>query len=100
MPVTDDVSPSFRLPVVSLGVGAMLDATEWYNANLRDPDLVRIISGFTKMQPELVAKLDLQRLPEVINLDSVATAVKLMKDNGMITGDIDLAAMTYPDALK
>jgi NitT/TauT family transport system substrate-binding protein len=73
---------------------------QWYNANLRDPDLVRIISGFTRMQPELVAKLDLQRLPEVVNLGSVATTVKLMKDNGMITGDIDLAAMTDPSALK
>jgi NitT/TauT family transport system substrate-binding protein len=79
---------------------AFRKGVQWYNANLRDPDLVRIISGFTKMQPELVAKLDLQRLPEVVDLGSVATTVKLMKDNGLITGDIDLAAMTDPDALK
>ena len=72
----------------------------WYNANLRDPDLVRIISGFTKMQPELVAKLDLQPLPEVVNLGAVATTLKLMKDNGLISGDIDLVAMTDPAALK
>ena len=79
---------------------AFRKGVQWYNANLKDPDLVRIISGFTKMQPDLVAKLDLQRLPEVVNLGSVATTVKLMKDNGLITGDIDLAAMTDPDALK
>jgi len=65
-----------------------------------DPVLVRIISGFTKMQPDLVAMLDLQRLPEVVDLASVATTVKLMRDNGMIAGDIDLAAMTDPNALK
>jgi NitT/TauT family transport system substrate-binding protein len=81
-------------------VRAFRKGVQWYNANLRDPDLVHIISGFTKMQPELVAKLDLQRLPEVVNLGSVATTVKLMKDNGLITGDIDLATMTDPDALK
>jgi len=79
---------------------AFRKGVQWYNANLRDPDLVRIISGFTKMQPELVAKLDLQQLPEVINLDAVATTLKLMKDNGLVTGDIDLAAMTDPAALK
>ena len=79
---------------------AFRKGVQWYNANLRDPDLVRIISGFTKMQPELVAKLDLQPLPEVVNLASVATTVKLMKDNGLIDADIDLAAMTDPDALK
>ena len=79
---------------------AFRKGVQWYNANLRDPDLVRIISGFTKMQPELVAKLDLQQLPEVINLDAVATTLKWRKDNGLVTGDIDLAAMTDPAALK
>jgi NitT/TauT family transport system substrate-binding protein len=79
---------------------AFRKGVQWYNANLKDPDLVRIISGFTKMQPELVAKLNLQILPEIVNLDSVATTVKLMKDNGLVTGDIDLAAITAPDALK
>jgi NitT/TauT family transport system substrate-binding protein len=79
---------------------AFRKGVQWYNSNLKDPDLIRIISGFTKMQPELVAKLNLQILPEIVNLDSVATTVKLMKDNGLVTSDIDLAAMTAPDALK
>jgi NitT/TauT family transport system substrate-binding protein len=79
---------------------AFRKGVQWYNANLKDPDLIRIISGFTKMQPELVAKLNLQLLPEIVHLDSVATTVKLMRDNGLISGDIDLAAMTAPDALK
>jgi NitT/TauT family transport system substrate-binding protein len=72
----------------------------WYNDNLESPDLVRIISSFTKMQPELVAKLKLQKLPEVIDPDTVAATVKLMKDNGLIDGDIDVRAMTNPDAMK
>jgi NitT/TauT family transport system substrate-binding protein len=79
---------------------AFRKGVQWYNANLKDPDLVRIISGFTKMQPELVAKLDLQKLPEIVNIDTVATTVKLMKDNELITGDIDIRGMTDPDALK
>lgn len=81
-------------------IRAFRKGVQWYNANLKDPDLVRIISGFTKMQPELVAKLSLQELPEVINLGAVATTVKLMKENGLISGDIDLEAMTAPEALK
>lgn len=81
-------------------IRAFRKGVQWYNANLKDPDLVRIISGFTKMQPELVAKLSLQELPEVINLGAVATTVKLMKEDGLISGDIDLEAMTAPEALK
>ncbi len=86
--------------VMTKYIRAFRKGVTWYNANLKDPDLVRIVSGFTKMQPEMVKKLNLQPLPEIVNLGSVATTVKLMKDNGLISGDIDLAAMTAPDALK
>jgi NitT/TauT family transport system substrate-binding protein len=79
---------------------AFRKGVQWYNANLGDPDLVRIISGFTKMQPDLVAKMNLQTLPETVHLEAMTTTVKLMKDNGMVTGDIDIASMIDPDALK
>jgi NitT/TauT family transport system substrate-binding protein len=79
---------------------AFRKGVQWYNANLRDPDLVRIISGFTKMQPDLVAKMNLQTLPETVHLEAMTTTVKLMKDNGMVAGDIDIASMIDPDALK
>jgi NitT/TauT family transport system substrate-binding protein len=79
---------------------AFRKGVQWYNANLKDPDLLRIISGFTKMKPELVATLDLQKLPEVMSIDTVAKTVKLMKDNELITGDVDIRGMTDPDALK
>jgi len=79
---------------------AFRKGVQWYNANLKDPELLRIVSGFTKMKPELVATLDLQTLPEVVDIDTVATTVKLMKDNELITGDIDIRGMTAPDALK
>jgi NitT/TauT family transport system substrate-binding protein len=79
---------------------AFRKGVQWYNANLGDPDLVRIISGFTKMQPDLVAKMNLQTLPETVHLEAMTTTVKLMKDNGMVAGDIDIASMIDPDALK
>lgn len=79
---------------------AFRKGVQWYNANLKDPELLRIVSGFTKMKPELVATLDLQKLPEVVSIDTVAKTVKLMKDGELIAGDIDLQAMTAPDALK
>ncbi|CAN5199566.1 hypothetical protein BH10PSE11_BH10PSE11_38660 [soil metagenome] len=79
---------------------AFRKGVQWYNANLKDPELIRIVSGFTKMKPETVAAIDLQKLPEIVDLDTVAKTVKLMKDNELITGDIDLRGMTDPDALK
>ncbi|MDF3813301.1 ABC transporter substrate-binding protein [Rhodopseudomonas sp. BAL398] len=79
---------------------AFRKGVQWYNAHLKSPDLIPIISGFTKMKPELVATLNLQPLPETIDLDAVATTVKLMKDAGLLTKDIDLKGMTNPAALK
>ncbi len=72
----------------------------WYNSNLQNPELVRIISGFTKMQPEQVAKLSLQKMAEVVDPDTVAVTMKLMKDNGLLTRDIDVRGMTDPNAMK
>jgi NitT/TauT family transport system substrate-binding protein len=72
----------------------------WYNANLTDPELLRIVSNFSKMKPELVASITLQTLPEVVNLDTVAKTVQLMKDNELISNDVDLRAMTDPGAMK
>lgn len=72
----------------------------WYNANLNSPDAVRIVSEFTKMKPDLVAKLPMRRLPEIVDPDTVATTIKLMKDNGLVSGDFDVRGMTDPDALK
>ncbi|CAN5268994.1 hypothetical protein BH11PSE4_BH11PSE4_41780 [soil metagenome] len=79
---------------------AFRKGVQWYNANLKDPELIRIVSGFTRMKPEVVAAIALQKLPEVVNVDTVAKTVKLMKDNGLISGDIDIRGMTDPDALK
>jgi NitT/TauT family transport system substrate-binding protein len=72
----------------------------WYNANLDNPDLRRIVADFTKMQPELVAKISLVKLPEKIDLASQITTAKLMKDSGLLTSDIDVRAMIAPAALK
>lgn len=72
----------------------------WYNANLNSPDTVRIVSEFTRMKPELVARLSMRRLPEVVDPDTVATTVKLMKDNSLITADMDVRSMTDPGAMK
>ena len=72
----------------------------WYNENLGSPEVVRVISDFTKMQPELVAKLHLQKLPEFVDPETVAVTVKLMKDNGLISSDVDVRATTDADAMK
>jgi NitT/TauT family transport system substrate-binding protein len=52
------------------------------------------------MKPELVARLSMRRLPEVVDPDTVTTTVKLMKDNSLITADMDVRGMTDPGAMK
>lgn len=79
---------------------AFRKGVDWYNANRNSPDLVRIISGFTKMKPELVAKLSMRELPAVVDPDTVNTTIKLMKANDLISGDVDARTTTDPGAMK
>lgn len=72
----------------------------WYNANLSNPETARIVSEFTKMKRELVAKLSMRQLPEIVDPETVALTIKLMKDNNLITSDVDVRGMTDPDAMK
>ncbi len=72
----------------------------WYNANLDNPDLRRIVADFTKMQPELVAKISLAVLPQKIDLASQLATARLMKESGLLTTDVDVRAMIAPAALK
>jgi NitT/TauT family transport system substrate-binding protein len=72
----------------------------WYNANLTNPDLRRIVSDFTKMQPELVAKISMVKLPQKIDLAAQLATAKLMKESGLLTSDIDVRAMIAPAALQ
>lgn len=72
----------------------------WYNANLENPDLRRIVAAFTKMQPELVAKIALVKLPEKIELAAQTATAQLMKESGLLTTDIDVRTLVAPAALK
>lgn len=78
---------------------AFVKGVTWYNANRTSAEVQKIVSGFTKMQPELVAKLSLQQLPERIELSAQQNTAKLMKESGLLTGDLDIRAMIAPTAL-
>lgn len=79
---------------------AFVKSVAWYNANQKSPELQRIIAGFTKMQPELVARMSLPTLPEKIDLATQEKTAALMKDAGLLTTDVDVRSMIAPTALK
>ncbi len=72
----------------------------WFNNNMNDPELIQIIAGFSKMKPEMVAKLTPQARPEIIDPTSADKTIELMKANGLIATDVDVRAMIAPEALK
>lgn len=62
----------------------------WYNANINDPKVTELISEFTKINPEVVAKLAKGPALTTLDVESIRKTAKLMVDHKMLTStDVD-----------
>lgn len=63
---------------------------QWYNDNLDSPKLTELISGYTKIAPEVVAKLAKGPALLGLNVDSIRKTGKLMVEHKMLPSvDVD-----------
>lgn len=79
---------------------ALSRSVKWFNDHKTDPETFKVISGFTKMKPELVSTLVLRSMPEKIDLTEYQKTLALMKENGLVEADIDIRSMIDPKQLK
>ena len=63
---------------------ALAKGNEWYNNNLNDAKLTELISGYTKISPEVVAKLAKGPALLKLNVNSIRKTAKLMIDHKML----------------
>ena len=77
---------------------AMAKGVAWYNAHTNDPETVNIIADFTKLKPEVVAKMYKGPAPERNDPATLAKTEVLMRDSGLLTSDVDVRAMLAPEA--
>ena len=96
---TEEFYNKNRDAVVKFARG-LAKSVAWYNSNQTNPETLRIISSVTKMQPEVIAKMELGRLPEKIDPAMLAATAALMKESGLLTTDVDIRALVVPDAIQ
>ena len=76
---------------------AMRKAVAWYNANRTSSEVANIISGYTKMKPELVNKNGLPEMRDRIEISTLERSVELMKEAELVSSPIDVRALVIPE---
>jgi NitT/TauT family transport system substrate-binding protein len=78
---------------------ALRRGIEWYNANRGTPPLLEIVSGFTKIDVELLKKVNMSPSPLKVDPVQVETTMKLMIDNKLLKAPIDVKPLIFDKAL-
>jgi NitT/TauT family transport system substrate-binding protein len=72
---------------------------EWYNANLTNPVLLTLISGYTRADVSLLKMAPLPTAPLRSDLAQVRKTMDLMIENKLLPAPLDLAKIIDPLAL-
>jgi NitT/TauT family transport system substrate-binding protein len=78
---------------------ALRRGVEWYNANRGTPELLEIVSGFTKIDVELLKKVKMSPSPLKVDPDQIEKTMKLMIDNKLLRAPLEVKPLIFPPAL-
>jgi NitT/TauT family transport system substrate-binding protein len=71
----------------------------WVNRHLKDKALRDLLSGYTKINPGLLAKMAQPgEAPSKVDVESIRKTVVLMKAHDLLTGDVNVDALLAPSA--
>ncbi|HEY1505741.1 MAG TPA: ABC transporter substrate-binding protein [Stellaceae bacterium] len=68
---------------------------EWVDEHLGDPEYMKLVASFTKTDPTLLAKMALNKQPLDIDPKQIERVAALMKENGLLKTDIDVAGHVF-----
>lgn len=80
-------------------VRALRRGIEWYNANRGKPELLEIVSGFTRINVDLLSKIKMSPSPMKTDPSQIEKTMKLMIENKLLKGPIDVNALVAKTAL-
>lgn len=86
--------------VIEGWVRAYLKGVDWVNQNLRSEELFKIISGYTRIPSEVIAKLPSAPYEKSVDPAALVPVVDQMKRNGLLEGDFDPKSILHRTALK
>jgi NitT/TauT family transport system substrate-binding protein len=86
--------------VIDGWVRAYAKGVDWVNQNLKSEELFKIISGYTRIPPEVIAKLPSAPYEKTVDPTALVPVVEQMRRNGLLEGDFDPRSILHRTALK
>lgn len=78
---------------------ALRRGIEWYNANRGTPPLLEIVSGFTRIEVDLLKKVPMASSPLRVDPAQIEITMKLMMDHKLLRAPIDAKPLIFQQAL-
>jgi ABC-type nitrate/sulfonate/bicarbonate transport system substrate-binding protein len=69
---------------------------DWANANRTSPEFFNILSGYTKVDPDVLKGVAIPSFVKTVAVKDLQEIVRLMKKNGMLEGDVDVVNLINP----
>lgn len=80
-------------------IRALRRGIEWYNANRGKPELLGIVSGFTRIDVDLLSKIKMSPSPMKVDPAQIEKTMKLMIDNKLLRAPLDIKPLVASQAL-
>lgn len=73
---------------------------DWVNQNLKSEELLNIISGYTRIPPQVIARLPMAPFEKAVDPAALEPVVDQMRRNGLLDGPFDPRSILHRTALK
>jgi NitT/TauT family transport system substrate-binding protein len=80
-------------------VRALRRGIEWYNANLGKPELLKVVSGFTRIDVDVLRRVPMSPSPLRVDPKQIDATMKLMIENKLLKAPIDIMPLITAQAL-
>jgi NitT/TauT family transport system substrate-binding protein len=84
-----------RADLVNRFLSGLNKGADWVNANLGQEPYLKVVNGYTRLDPRLISALPLLKADNKVDLRSLERMAQLMRENGLLTSQIDLASKIY-----
>ncbi|MGE0797506.1 MAG: ABC transporter substrate-binding protein [Lautropia sp.] len=79
--------------VVRRFLAGLRKGNAWYDARLSSPELAELIAGYTRLSPEVTAKLKKGETYKRIEVEEMRTTMQIMREQGLLKKDVDVEAL-------
>ena len=84
-----------KTELVTRWVRAFRKGVGWVNANLGKEPFVKLVASYTKIDPNLVAKMNVPQAEATVRLAPIKQLIGIMRENDLLTTDVDVESKIF-----